>query len=206
VVAISGREGAGMHNFIKALVKMSEAVHPGSSEVYIVDGIQRKLAALKNETNVKSYEIVQENAINLIKDIASELKRRYDAVASGDENALANASTIVLILNSYDATEAISNNPVALASYKEITGKYKNMNVCVILGDFENANVPYAAPEIYKKARDAKHFMFFDDLANIKVLDMPLAVLRQFKKPIEIGDGYYIKDNNCKKIKTVRSN
>ena len=206
LVAISGREGAGRHNFIKALVKMSEAVHPSSSEVYIVDGIQRKLAALKNETNVKSYEIVQENAINLIKDIASELKRRYDAVASGDENALANASTIVLILNSYDATEAISNNPVALASYKEITGKYKNMNVCVILGDFENANVPYAAPEIYKKARDAKHFMFFDDLANIKVLDMPLAVLRQFKKPIEIGDGYYIKDNNCKKIKTVRSN
>lgn len=206
MLAISGREGAGRHNFIKALVKMSEAVHPGSSEVYIVDGIQRKLASLKNETNVKSYEIVQENAINLIKDIATELKRRYDAVAAGDETVLANVKTIVLVLNSYDATEAISNNPVALAAYKEITGKYKNMSICVILGDFENANVPYAAPEIIKKARDAKHFMFFDDLANMKVLDMPLAVLRQFKKPIEIGDGYYIKDNNCMKIKTVRSN
>ena len=48
--------------------------------------------------------------------------------------------------------------------------------------------------------------MFFDDMANIKVLDMPLAVIRQFKKPIEIGDAYYIKDNNCMKIKTVRSN
>lgn len=204
LLAISGREGAGRHNFIKALVKMSEAVHPGSSEVYIVDGIQRKLASLKNETNVKSYEIIQENAINLIKDIAAELKRRYDAVAAGDESVLTNAKTIVLVLNSYDATEAISNNSVALAAFKEITGKYKNMSICVILGDFENANVPYAAPEIFKKARDAKHFMFFDDMANMKVLDMPLAVIRQFKKPIEIGDGYYIKDNNCMKIKTVR--
>lgn len=204
LLAISGREGAGKHNFIKALVKMSETVHPGSTEIYIVDGIRRKLASLKNEANVKSYEIVQDNAINLLKDIVSELKRRYDAVALGDETVLANTKTIVLILNSYDATEAISNNTSAMAGYKDITGKYKNMNVCVILGDFENANVPYAAPEIFKKARDAKHFMLFDDMANMKVLDMPLAVIRQFKKPIEAGDGYYIKDNNCLKIKTVR--
>lgn len=203
LLAVSGRESAGKHNFIKALVKMSEMVHPGSTEVYIVDGIRRKLASLKNAANVKTYEIVQDNAINLLKNIVAELKSRYDAVAFGDETAAANKKTIVLILNSYDAAEAISNNTSAMACYKELIGKYKNMNVCVILGDFENANVPYAAPEIYKKARDAKHFMFFDDMANMKVLDMPLAVLREFKKPIETGDGYYIKNNNCMKIKTV---
>ena len=77
------------------------------------------------------------------------------------------------------------------------------MNICVILGEFENANVPYAAPEIIKKARDAKHFMFFDDIANMKILDMPLSVMRQFKKAIELGDAYYIKDSECAKIKTV---
>lgn len=85
-----------------------------------------------------------------------------------------------------------------------LIGKYKNMNVCVILGEFENANVPYAVPEIFKRARDAKRFMFFDDMANMKILNMPLAVLRQFKKPIDLGDDYYIKDNNCLKIKTVQ--
>ena len=204
LLAISGREGAGRHNFIKALVKMSDKVHPDSTEVYVIDGIRRKLSSLKDEPSVKSYEIVQDKAIDVVKNITVELKRRYDALASGDENALASTKTIVLILNSYDAAEAISNDASALSAYKEITGKYKNMNVCVILGEFENANVPYAAPEIFKKARDAKHFMFFDDMANMKILDMPLAVLRQFKKPIEMGDGYYIKDNNCLKIKTVQ--
>ena len=203
-LAVSGREGAGRHNFIKSLVKMCETVHPGSTEVYVIDGIRRKLASLKNENNVMSYEIVQDKAISLVKNISSELQRRYDALASGDETVLVNTKTIVLILNSYDAVEEICNDATALNAYKEITGKYKNMNVCVILGDFENANVPYAAPEIFKKARDAKHFMFFDDMANMKILDMPLAVLRQFKKPIETGDGYYIKDNNCAKIKTVQ--
>lgn len=202
-LAVSGREGAGRHNFIKSLVKMSEMTHPGTTQVYVVDGIRRKLASLKSEQNVISYEIVQNKAISLIKDINIELKDRYDALASGDENALSKTKTIVLVLNSYDAIEAISNDTAALTAYKEIIGKYKNMNVCVILGEFENANVPYAAPEIIKKARDAKHFMFFDDIANMKILDMPLSVMRQFKKPIELGDGYYIKDSECAKIKTV---
>ena len=202
-LAVSGREGAGRHNFIKALVRMSEMTHPGATQVYVVDGIRRKLASLKNEQNVISYEIVQDKAINLVKDINIELKRRYDALASGDENALSKTKTIVLVLNSYDAIEAISNDTAALTAYKEIIGKYKNMNICVILGEFENANVPYAAPEIIKKARDAKHFMFFDDIANMKILDMPLSVMRQFKKAIELGDAYYIKDSECAKIKTV---
>lgn len=202
-LAVSGREGAGRHNFIKALVRMSEMTHPGATQVYVVDGIRRKLASLKNEQNVISYEIVQDKAINLVKDINIELKRRYDALASGDENALSKTKTIVLVLNSYDAIETISNDTAALTAYKEIIGKYKNMNICVILGEFENANVPYAAPEIIKRARDAKHFMFFDDIANMKILDMPLSIMRQFKKPIELGDGYYIKDSECAKIKTV---
>lgn len=45
--------------------------------------------------------------------------------------------------------------------------------------------------------------MFFDDIANMKILDMPLSVMRQFKKAIELGDAYYIKDSECAKIKTV---
>ena len=44
---------------------------------------------------------------------------------------------------------------------------------------------------------------YIDDIANLKILDMPLAVMRAFKKPIEMGDAYYIKDNDCIKIKTV---
>ena len=44
--------------------------------------------------------------------------------------------------------------------------------------------------------------MYFDDISNMKIYDMPLAVARKFKKPIETGDGYYIKDNECMKLKT----
>ena len=57
--------------------------------------------------------------------------------------------------------------------------------------------------EIVKKARDSKHLIFFDDMQNMKIVDMPLAVARNYKKPIELGDCYYIKDNECVKIKSA---
>lgn len=204
VLAISGREGAGKHNFLRYITHMYEEMHPNQSEFYIVDGIRRKLADFKELNNVKFYSFMTDSIIDLIKSVETELKTRYDLLASGNEDAISNSKIIVIVLNNYEAVETICNDPTTLTAYKNITGKYKNMNVCVILGDFENQNVSYSAPEIFKKARDSKHFMYFDDIANMKILDMPLAVMRQFKKPIEQGDCYYIKDNECVKIKSVK--
>ena len=203
VLAVTGREGSGKHNFIRYSVKMLECVHPGASEVYIVDGISRKLVSLQNDTNVAAYEIMPEKAVSLLTEIESKLKARYDALANDTAVDVSKEKLLYVVLNSYDAIEAISNNPAAMAAYKNIIGKYKNMNVCVLLGGIENANVSYSAPEIIKKARDAKHFMFFDDMQNMKIVDMPLAVIRNFKKPIELGDCYYIRENDCVKIKSA---
>lgn len=203
VLAMSGRDGSGKHNFLRYLTCMYDNMHPNSSEVYIIDGIRRKLADLKDQANVKHYAFMADSVKEVINTVEEELKSRYELLASGDENVINNSKMIVLMINNYEAIEAISNDPNTLTSYKNIIGKYKNMNVCVILGDIENQNVPYSAPEIVKKARDSKHFIYFDDIANMKILDMPLAVIRNFKKPIELGDCYYIKDNECVKIKSV---
>ena len=202
VLAISGREGSGKNNIVKYMTCLLDQAHPETSEVYIVDGVGRKLSTLKDKANVVSYDILPDKGIEIIKSIEQELQRRYSALAEGDDSVLENSKLILLVLNSADAVEAISNDPAALNAYKNITGKYKNMNVCTLLGGFENANIPYSASEIIKKARDAKHFLFFDDLSNMKIIDMPLSVMRNYKKPIEIGDCYYIRDNECQKLKT----
>lgn len=202
-IAVSGREGAGRHNFITYMVRGNEKVHPGRSKVYVVDNIKRRLSHLSDDENVVAYSLLQDQAFESLKEIESELEKRYQLIAAGDTGALEQEPVIILVLNSYDIVEAISNDTQMMTIYKNITGKYKNLGVCVIIGDYENNNVPYASPEIIKKARDARHFMFFDDIENMKILDMPLAVLRAYKKPIEPGDGYYIKDNAVVKVKTA---
>ena len=203
VLAISGRENSGKHNFMRLCTRMLEKTHPGTSEIYIVDSIRRKLSDLRDEPNVVSYDFLASNAVTLLKDIEQKLKQRYDLLAAGEENALEKEKLIVLILNSAEAMELVSMDPGALNAYRNITGKYKNMKIAVLLGQFENVNVPYSAPELIKKAKDAKHFIFFDDLANLKILDLPMAMLRNFKKPIENGDAYYIKENKCVKLKSA---
>ena len=122
-------------------------------------------------------------------------------MVAGNEEVWSKSELLVLIIDNQDALMAICNDREALEAYKNITGRYKNMRVAII-AFIENANIPYSAPEILKNIRDQRHILFFDDMANMKIFDAPLAMARAFKKPIEQGDGYYIKENSCHKLKT----
>ena len=113
------------------------------------------------------------------------------------------APLLLLIIDNYDAAAAVCSDREAMEAYKNVTGRYKNLNVCIIVSALENAAIPYSAPEIFKNIRDQHQMMYFDDISNMKIYDMPLAVARKFKKPIETGDGYYIRDNECVKLKTA---
>ena len=199
-IGISGKPGAGKQNFICYIIQMLGTMYPGNTEVTIIDGLNKRLARMKSVANVVSYDFLADRAIDAVNRLEQRLAERYNALAT--EAGCEDNHLLLLVLNSRDAVEAISSNTTAMNAYRNITGKYKNMNVCVLVGDFENANVPYAAPEIFKKLKETKQIFFFDDLANIKILDMPLAMLRQFKKQVEVGEGYFIRDNECCKIKT----
>ena len=146
-----------------------------------------------------------ENVQSIIVDIEQQLKGRYDEMACGNDDVLRESNLIILIINNKEAIEFIGENSSIFNSYKNIVGKYKNMNVCVLFGDYENTNISYSSPDLVKNLRDARHFLYFDDIANLKILDMPLATMRQFKKQIDVGDAYYIKDNECTKVKTAIS-
>lgn len=201
LLAITGRENAGQHNWVRYSVDMLNTMYPGKSKLYVVDSIGKKLTALKEAENLHSYSMVAEDAVTYIKEIEQQLKVRYEALVAGNEGVLANSELLLLIVDNQDALLAICNDREAMEAYKNIVGRYKNMRGGII-AFIENANIPYSAPEMLKNIRDQKHIMYFDDMANMKIFDVPLAMARNFKKPIETGDGYYIKENNCLKLKT----
>ena len=117
---------------------------------------------------------------------------------------MSDSPVIVLMLNSPDAIDAICANSSALAAYNNIVGKYKTMNICVILGGVENASIPYNAPEVLKKAKEERKLVLFDDYENLKVFDLPYSSTKKFKKALELGDCYFINGNECIKIKTPK--
>lgn len=202
VLAITGREGSGKHNWLKYSLNVLDTMYPNKTKVYAVDSIGKKLLSLKTASNTVAYSMLPEDAVSYITQIEAQLKERYDALVAGNEEALNNAELLVLVLDNQDALLEICNNRNALDAYKNIIGRYKNMKVCIVTF-IENANIPYSAPEILKNIRDQRHMMVFDDLGNLKIFDAPLSLIRAFKKPIEQGDGYYIKENSCVKVKTA---
>lgn len=201
LLAIAGREKSGRHNWLQYSVNMLNQQYPGMTKVYVVDGISKKLRFLQNAPGTTAYSIVTEDAVTYIKDMEKQLKERYDALVAGNDEVLNSAELLMLVLDNQDAMLAICNDRDGLAAYKNIVGRYKNMKACIITF-VDNANIPYSAPEMLKNLRDQRHFMIFEDTANIKLFDVPLAVTRKFKKQIEMGDGYYFKDNECAKLKT----
>ncbi len=203
ILGISGREKSGKHNFVKYAVRMLDDMYPGKTQVYIVDSIHKKLTSIKDNANVVAYTMAHNVAVDMVHHIEKELQKRYNALIEGDDNVISLSPLIVLILDDMDALTAISNDSAAMTAYKNILSRYKNLNVCIIASSFENVNVPYGAPEAVKMVKDSQHFMYFDDVANMKIFDLPLSVMRKFKKPIEMGDGYYIKENECVKVKSV---
>ena len=202
LLAISGREKSGKHNWLRYSMGMLNRMYEGKLKVYAVDSIGKKLASMKTKPYTAAYSILAEDAPAYIKEIEKELKNRYDALVAGDESVIATSDMLVLILDSADAVNAICNDRDALNAYKNIVGRYKNTNACIIFSALENASIPYSAPEIFKNLRDSRHMLYFDDLMNMKIFDVPLAMARKFKKPIDQGDCYYIKDNECVKLKT----
>lgn len=201
LLGIAGRDKSGRHNWLRYSVSMLNQQYPGMTKVYVVDGVNKKLRSLQNAQNTVAYSIITDDAVAYIKDMEKQLKERYDALVAGNEEVLNSAQLLMLVLDNQDAMLSICNDREALAAYKNIVGRYKDMKACIITF-IDNASIPFSAPEMLKNLRDQRHFMIFEDIPNIKLFDAPLAMSRKFKKQIELGDGYYFKGNDCVKLKT----
>lgn len=202
-LTIAGRGRSGKHNWVRYAIHALTQRAPERLEVYLVDGVGKKYAPLKDLPSVKHYSILPEDAKAFIVEIEQRLKRRYEAILQ--ETNTEDDALLVLILDNYDAVESICSDSAALASYKNIVSRYKQLNVCMLISCIPNENIPYSASEIMKSIRDNHNVLYFGDLSELKLFDVPLVISKQFKKRIELGDCYYLRGNSCIKLKTPLS-
>ncbi len=171
--------------------------------VYIIDNIKRELATYQEKDYVKHYSYLSDDILNVVEDIERCVAERYGILSSGGDLDLNKSPLILLAINNNDAIEAISSNPETMTLYKNIIGRYKLMNVCIILCNFENAAINYSAPEAIRMARDAAQFFFFDNIARFKISDIPLSVVREYKNNQHKDDFFFINDGLVERIKTI---
>lgn len=194
---ISGGEETGQSDFIRYFV---HAVNrsPVASKIYIFDDYRKKLQPVSAGRQNIEYAFTGDGLKECIMGIEQRAADRFLAMTENREYA---GIREILIINSTMAAEEISKDKEAMNALRNLTGKYKEMDVFLLVGNMPDAPVPYGAPELYKLLKENKVLLYMDNIEKCKILDVPYASLKKFKKKISPGDAYYFLDNECVRVR-----
>ena len=198
---IAGRETGDCRRLVRYLVHASHQMHEGKTVYYIADSISQGMNDIAKGENVAAYEYLPEKITGMVKDLEAVLAGRYASLMSGEGN-LADEKTLVLVLAGVTSFDALAADPAAVSAFRNITGKYKALKVCVILSELDNASIGFSAGDILKKMKDEQRLFWFGDLDSLKIMDLSYSVMKRFKKALAEGDCYFITGSECRKLKT----
>lgn len=206
-LGISGREKSGKTNLVKLIFDYCLAsVFDYPTKAFIVDDYSRQMEQFSSYGFVEKYT-VDVNALDVIlPEIEEELKQRKSILQESGPNALSQEPLIICAIEN----QAVFDNGVlskqTVDTYKRIITNYKQLKVLFVFANIPNVGIAYGASEMMKQMKELNTMFIMDDMSNVKLVDLNAAVVRQNKKPIELGDAYRIlTDGTITKIRIIKS-
>ena len=201
-IAISGRKESYRERFAKTLIELMER-RIKDVELYIFDDLQARWGDFEFDQRTEFYSNSVDSFESIICELGQRLKIRYENALTRSVQDEGDSKWIILIIESNDAIIEISKNKTAMPIMKEIIEKYYEMNVLVMFTNIANSAISFNAPELMKMIKENKSFIVFDDIGNIKIVDISVSVARKNSKPLEKNDAYIITDGELKKVKVI---
>lgn len=204
IFAITGREGSGRTNLLRIIFHyLYSRVNDSPVKAYIIDDYQRQLKSLTSYSYVERYT----NDINefgvILEDFDAELKHRMEMLQATGMEAINKEPLLLCVIQNNQLLEADGVSRSGMDIFRRILKTYRQLKVCFIFSNIDNIPISYSAPEMLKMIREYKNMFLFDDVHNFKFNDVPIPYLKKFKKPIELGDAYFITDQGMQKLKTI---
>lgn len=199
IFGITGKENFGHKNFVSHVINL---LSDKKSNIVIFDDISRKYAEYKEKVN--TYSLNTELVIDVIKEWHSILEKRYNKMLL-DEIENSDKELLLMIIQNNEVATKIQSDFEVVEMFNDIVSKYKNLGVCIILANYNNSTISYDAPDPIRIVRQNQTVLCLDDLQNLKCFDPPYEAIRDNKKPLTLGDGYFINDNDVTKLKIVLS-
>ncbi len=203
-LAITGRERFGKTNYLALVLNyLQENVFDYPSKVYIMDDYDRQLARFSSYGIVEKYTVECTELDYILSELEQQLKARQEKVRSGQS-----VEEQPLLVCVFQNSDLMAQDGIKRAQADAIRSLIKNsarLKVCIIFSGVENTAVSYSGPEGMKLAKECKNIMVFDDLCNLKLVDVPMATQRRFKKSLELGDAYLVTENETFRQKIVHA-
>lgn len=204
LLSITGRDGSGKTNLLQVIFHyLRQGMFEFPVKAYIVDDYQKRLSSLKASGLVEKYTVDFNDFDLILEEINSELQERAELLMESGMEAIQEKPLLLGVIKNNGIYGANGINKDSLELLKDILKNYRQLKVCFIFSDVENAPVAYGASELLKMIKDNKNIFVFEDLSNLKFLELPTMVLRQYKKEIELGDSYFVTEKGVQKQKVI---
>jgi S-DNA-T family DNA segregation ATPase FtsK/SpoIIIE len=191
VVGIYGRDGFGKSNLVRLVMEyLQKRVFDLSCNAYLIDGYDRQLAEFESYGFVEGLSIDCADFEDIVQRFTDAADARMGILRDGGN--LNDEPLLLCVVQNPRIFAADAVSRTASDQFKSLMAEAKQLKICFILSNVDN-NGEYTVPDMMKYAREFSPFFLLDDLANVKLFGsgkFNATDLRDYKKPIAIGDGY----------------
>lgn len=199
--------GKGTDNMLKHMLNAIQLNVFGSlTEAYIIDGNELVLDACSSLGCVEKYSIDLGETEEILDSILDQLKERQQEIVDNRysmNSYLEDKPLLLLLINNNSFYSLMAESKDLQKKLEEITKTYSRLKVAVVYGNFDNAPLNYNSPEFLKQLKDSKKLIMFEDITNIRFVDIPTKEQKENAKPLVSGDAFTMFDGGVKRIKTI---
>lgn len=204
---ILGREGFGKSNLVSILLSfLQNRVFELPCEAYLIDSYDRQLKQMESFGFVEQYGIDCGDLEGVVQRFESAAQERMELLRAGE--ALEEQPLLLCVIQNRQIFVPGAVSRTVTDKMKQLMIDGKQLKISFVFSDLDN-NGDYNASEMVKLTRELGQYVLLEDLSNIKLLGsgkITPAELREFKKPLLLGDGYlYSARDGIEKIKLVKA-
>ena len=203
IMGILGREDLGRIGYLKYCInEMEDSNKTSPVKLYLIDDSDEKLSFAEGLSITENYTTSDAEIVDIIEQIHDIAKIRHERLVA-DAGALAGDPLIMLMLNAKTAMDTIAANEDVFNKYKDLTDTFKKCRISIWFTNVDNKAVaPVGSNPIHRQVRDCGSLLMFENIGDIKILTIPMAIIKAAKKPCVLGDAFCIIGNSITRVKT----
>lgn len=169
-------------------------------ELHVVDALSRPLAAWRDLPFVAGYHADYSEMGTVLDLVRERADARYARVAEQGMEALADEPYLVIVVNSREALDFVSESKELVGAYTALRKQRAQMRILFVfvVGD---TSVSFSSPALLKELKEERRGIVLTNLAEHKFYDVNATVARAFKGSLERGQAYLVSGQDVSKMR-----
>ncbi|WP_051538237.1 type VII secretion protein EssC [Butyrivibrio proteoclasticus] len=206
IFTVIGRENFGKSKFIYyVLGKIMANQDKSKTHLYILDNNNHLLKKYDDTEETKGYVDNVNDTGDIFETVYDIANDRYDEYKE-DPSKKQTDPLIMVVVGSKQYLEVIRKDEEILNWFNGIVEKARDSKICLMFTDIDNAPLTSLSNPILKTIRDQGAHVFFENVKDITLINIPRDIVTQIKVAPAMGDTIYIGNGSLRRVKVLLDN